>query len=81
LVAYVQLGQVSAALDAYLQALENTPRGAEVWRIQEAISSLYAQEGDTANALLHLQYALNEAPEDQKERLRTMLEQLQKVEP
>jgi tetratricopeptide (TPR) repeat protein len=79
--AYVQLGQIPAALDAYQQAIENAPRGAEVWRIQEAISSLYAQQGDTENALLHLQFALNEAPEDQKERLRTMLEQLQKVDP
>jgi tetratricopeptide (TPR) repeat protein len=79
--AYVQLGQGQAALDAYLQALENAPSGADVWRIQEAVSSLYAQKGDTANAILHLQYALNEAPEDQKERLRTMLEQLQKVKP
>ena len=79
--AYVQLGQIQPALDAYLQALDNAPSGAEVWKIQEAVSQLYVQEGDTENALLHLQYALNEAPEDQKERLRAILEQLQKVQP
>jgi tetratricopeptide (TPR) repeat protein len=79
--AYVQLGQLQAALDAYLQALDNAPRGAEVWRIQETVSRLYAQEGDPENALLHMQYALNEAPEDQKERLRAILEQLKKDRP
>ena len=79
--AYVQLGQLQPALDAYLQALDNAPRGADVWKIQETISRLYVQEGDTENALLHMQYALNEAPDDQKERLRAILEQLQKAGP
>jgi len=79
--AYVQLGQIQPALDAYLQALDNAPGGADVWKIQETISRLYVQEGDTGNALLHMQYALNEAPDDQKERLRAILEQLQKTGP
>jgi tetratricopeptide (TPR) repeat protein len=79
--AYVQLGQLTAALDAYLQALDNAPAGTEVWRIREAIAQIYSQEGDTTNALLHMQYALNEAPEDQKERLRSLITQLQKNSP
>jgi tetratricopeptide (TPR) repeat protein len=79
--AYIQLGQIQPALDAYSQALDSAPSGADVWKIQETLSRLYIQVGDNENALLHMQYALNEAPDDQKERLRTILEQLQKVGP
>jgi tetratricopeptide (TPR) repeat protein len=79
--AYAQLGQIQPALDAYLQALDNAPSGADVWKIQETLSRLYVQEGDSENAILHMQYALNEAPDDQKDRLRAILEQLQKTGP
>jgi tetratricopeptide (TPR) repeat protein len=79
--AYLQLEQIQPALDAYLQALDNAPNGADVWKIQETIGRLYVQEGDTGNALLYMQYALNEAPDDQKDRLRAILEQLQNTGP
>jgi len=74
---YVKGGRYQPAIDAYLKALEVAPQGVEVWRIREAIAGLYVQTGDTSNALLHLQYALNEAPDDQKDRLRALLTQLQ----
>jgi tetratricopeptide (TPR) repeat protein len=74
-----QRGLYQAALDAYLLALEFAPQGVGVWTIQEAIGGLYVRLGDPANALLHLQYALNEAPDDQKDRLRSLLAQLQEV--
>jgi tetratricopeptide (TPR) repeat protein/O-antigen ligase len=79
--AYLQLGQSQGALDAYMQALKNAPTGAETWRIQETLARLYAQAGDPENALLHLQYALNDAPDDQKDRLRAVLKQLQTASP
>jgi len=79
--AYIQLGETQAALSAYLKALENAPTGGEVWRIQETVARLYAEEGDSANALLHLQYALNDAPDDQKERLRAVFKQFQTISP
>jgi len=79
--AFIQLGQFPAALDAYQQALNNAPSGIQTWGVQEAMARLYAQAGDSANALLHLQYALNDAPPDQKDRLRSLQAQIQKSSP
>ena len=74
---YAEMGQYSAAIDAYQQAIKIAPKGAEVWKIHEALANLYIQNGDTANALLHLQDALSDAPADQKDRLRALTAQLQ----
>jgi len=76
---YVQLGQYPPAIDAYLKAIEVAPQGTETWRIREALAGLYVRTGDTANALLHLQYALNEAPDEEKVRLSALLAQLQQA--
>jgi len=77
----LQMGQIQAAIDSYTLALEYAPSGVDTWRVHEAIARLYAQTGDKSNAQLHLQYALNNAPEDQKEQLRSLGAQLQVLLP
>jgi len=72
-----QLGDMDGAREAYLTALEKAPRNAEVWRVEEALASLYAQQKDWPNALLYAQSALGKAPEGQRERLQTLIQQLQ----
>ncbi len=79
--AQLQLGQVPAAIDSYLLALEFAPSGVDVWRLYEEIARLYARIGNMANAQLYIQYALNDAPEDQKEQLRSLSAQLQNLTP
>jgi tetratricopeptide (TPR) repeat protein len=71
-----QLGNLQAAIDAYLRATEVAPRGTETWRINEALGTLYAQIGDLQNALLRFQSALSEAPDDQKERIQSNISQI-----
>jgi len=74
---YIQLEQPEKAIEAYQQAIKLAPPGAEVWRVEEAIASLYAQRGDVSTAITHIQNALNEAPDEQKDRLKSLLAQLQ----
>ncbi len=71
-----QLEQPQDAITAYEAALQWAPSGAEKWRIEETISRLYAQIGDTANALIHAQNALKTAPDEQKDRLQSLVAQL-----
>lgn len=71
-----QLGNLIAAIEAYLRALDIAPRGAELWRIEEALGTLFAQQGDYENALLRFQSALSQAPDNQKERIQNNISQL-----
>jgi hypothetical protein len=78
---HAQMNQYQQAIDAYLQAIQLAPEGTNLWRVEEAIASLYIQIGDTPNALVHAQSALASAPEDQQTRLQTLLAQLQTGQP
>jgi tetratricopeptide (TPR) repeat protein len=70
--AYVQLSQLPDAIESYLAAIQYAPSGVALWQIHEALARLYAQVGDPANATIHLQYALQDAPDDQTSRLQTL---------
>lgn len=71
-----QLDDVNGAIEAYQKALKAAPKTAEIWRIEETLGTLYVKNGDIANALLHFQSALSQAPEEQKERLQNIISQL-----
>jgi tetratricopeptide (TPR) repeat protein/O-antigen ligase len=81
---YLSLGSVSAqlnridqAIDAYNKALPLLPQQTDRWRVEETIARLYMQKGDMANAMVHAQNAYNRAPADQKDRLQTLISQIQ----
>jgi tetratricopeptide (TPR) repeat protein len=74
---HAQLGQPQAAISAYENATQALPENPDRWRIEEAIGRLYHQIGDQTNAYDHLAAALAVAPGDQKERLQTLVAQLQ----
>jgi tetratricopeptide (TPR) repeat protein len=78
---YVQQGRYDEAIMVYLQAIDDAPNGAVLWRVEEAIASLYAQQGDSENALLHVINAFQSAPEDQRDRLQNIVNQLQTPQP
>ncbi len=71
-----QLGQMSDAIKAYERALEVAPASVEKWRVEETLGNIYIQMGDAASALVHYRNAFAQAPDDQKERLNTLINQL-----
>lgn len=75
------LGNFEQSIQAYQQAVQVAPEGAEVWRVEEVLANLYAQLGDKTNALMHAQNALTQAPSDQKTRIQTLIDQLEQAQP
>jgi tetratricopeptide (TPR) repeat protein len=78
---YVQAENPPGALEAYLKAMEYNRNPADNWRIQETIASIYAQTGDVENAMSYAQMALASAPEDQKSRIQSLIDQIQQIQP
>jgi tetratricopeptide (TPR) repeat protein len=73
---YTQLLDFPSAIDAYQKSIDSAPSGAEIWRIEEVIANLFLETGDGSSALIHAQNALSHAPDDQKDRLEQMVQQL-----
>jgi tetratricopeptide (TPR) repeat protein len=71
-----QMGLYAEAITSYLNALDLAPKEAERWRIEETIGNLYIQMGDLAQASGHYQSAFELAPDAQKERLQTLIDQI-----
>lgn len=78
--ANIDHSDVQKAIDAFLLALDAGVSTADVWKVEETIGKLYAQLGDVTNALVHAQIALEAAPDEQKSRVQTLLDQLYVLE-
>ncbi len=78
---YAQAGDTERSLESYLKAKEYNRNPADDWRIEETIASIYAQAGDAENALIHAQMALESAPDDQKNRIQSLIEQINQMNP
>lgn len=78
---HAQMNHYPEAIQSYLQAVDLAPAGTDLWRVEEAIASLYVQLGDPASAVPHVQKALETAPDDQLARLQSLLAQLQASQP
>lgn len=74
---YTNLNQYEDAIEKYTYALEITPASSEFWRIEEVIGTLYANLGNTSQAVYHLSNAVDTAPESQVNRLQSLIAQLQ----
>ena len=75
--AYVALGDYEQAIAAYLQAHQEMPARSDIWRVEEAIASLYLELGDFENALLYGTNALRNAPETERPKIEAFLNQFQ----
>ncbi len=75
--AYVHLGDYENAIATFQQAIQKLPESPDRWLIEETLARLYIQIGDRENALDHLMRALALAPQDQQERIKAMLVQVQ----
>src|SRR5262249_729248 len=61
--AYIATQQLQPAIDEYRRLLDEGAPGLNKWQIYQAIAELYRQSGDTAQAKLYAQHALDSAPE------------------
>ena len=71
-----ELANLGEAISAYEKAIGYIPDSSERWRIEATLAQLYSQQGDLAKALEHAQIALSLAPEDQKQNLQNVVQQL-----
>jgi len=74
---HIQLNQPQLAIQAYNQALELGINQQDNWRIEETIGRIFAQMGDFEKAFFWLTRALMSAPEEEQERLQSMVAQLE----
>jgi tetratricopeptide (TPR) repeat protein len=73
---YAALGQPQAAIDEYQRLLAAGAPGVDPWRVHLAISELYAQVGNMAQARGSAQTALELAPEADKSGVQAWLERI-----
>lgn len=76
-----QSGDLQAAINSYISALDLNRSPVDNWRIYQTIASLYLQAGDRDNALRYAQEALAAVPEDQKPQVEAFLNQIQQTQP
>jgi tetratricopeptide (TPR) repeat protein len=73
----ILLNQPLLAVEAYEKALELDINPQDRWRIEETIGRIYAQTGDIEQALFWFTRALMSAPEEERERLQSMVVQIE----
>ena len=76
--AYIGVGNLEQALGAYLQAHQEMPARADIWRVEEAIATLFLELGDFDNALLYATNALRNAPESERPKIEAFINQFQR---
>ncbi len=74
-----QIGDFERAIDAYNVAVELSPNGNDIWRVEEAIATLYIQLEDYESALPHAYNSASKAPPEEGERLGNLVAQLQQL--
>lgn len=70
-----QLGNIDAAIQAYLRALGLWPENPERWRVEAAVAQLYAQAGEPETALEYARKALETVPDDQRSVIEDLIQQ------
>jgi tetratricopeptide (TPR) repeat protein len=74
--AYVGAGRLTEAIAVYQQVLDKGDAGVDPWRVNLAISELYAQLGDMGQARASAELALQSAPDTDKPNVQAWLSQL-----
>ncbi len=71
-----QLDNPDQAIQAYEKAIQISPDAPERWRVEAALAQLYARMGNLPKALEYARSAQSLAPDDQKQALATLIQQL-----
>jgi tetratricopeptide (TPR) repeat protein len=74
--AYLGAGRALDAIGVYQQVLERGDPGVNPWQVYLAISELYAQLGDLAQARAYAEFSLQSAPDGDKPSIQAWLDQL-----
>ncbi len=74
---FTALGETPRAIGAYQQAIDNAPNRVSTWQVEEVVATLYFQEGDLPEALLHANLALAGAPQNARQRIQNLISQIQ----
>jgi tetratricopeptide (TPR) repeat protein len=77
--ATIELGDLSKAVKAYQDAIALKPQVNDLWRLEEAVARLYLQMGDKTNALAHANLSLQAAPEDQMDKIKSLIAQINEL--
>lgn len=68
------------AITTFQLAQESGIKKAEIWKIEETIAKLYYQINDITNAIIHANLALKYAPEEQAQRIQSLVDQLTSIQ-
>ena len=74
---YQRIGENNKAIETLEESLKYTNDPNKIWRIEESLSQIYYNNQEITNAILHIENALIYAPEDQRQRLQSLLNKLQ----
>jgi tetratricopeptide (TPR) repeat protein len=72
-----RLGHIAESIEAYQTALSMNPTDTNAWRIEEILANLFLQVNNPEEALFYAQKSLDSAPDDQKERLQTLITKIE----
>lgn len=78
--ALAESGAITEAARLYQEALDRAPNNARAWQVAESLVGLYVRLGDYPSAVAAAQQALLLAPEDQRNRLSMLLQQVQSLQ-
>jgi tetratricopeptide (TPR) repeat protein len=71
-----QLDKLDQAILSYEKAIQISPDAPERWRVEAALAQLYARMGNLPKALEYAHSAQSLAPDDQKQVLASLIQQL-----
>ena len=74
---YIALQEWDKAIAALNKAVELQPRAKDIWNIHQVLARLYSQQEEYDKALAEAQMALEKAPDDQKDSVQQLVNQLQ----
>ena len=75
---YQRLGDIDNTITTLEESLNYANRKNDAWKVEENLAQLYWNKKDIDKAIINLQEALMNAPEDQQQRLQELLAQLQR---
>lgn len=76
---YINSHQYFKAIQTLEEIIQLTPSSSELWRYEQSLAQLYYQVGNNGTALSYAKSALSHAPEEQKEAIQNLINQLENI--